>query len=313
MLKYIRIYLPFLVLIICIGCQPQSTKEKSNIPLKVAINNEAFPYDLSKPKAKHKLPKKLAEVSGLGYVDSGYIALVQDERGIIFLFDLDSAIVKEQSYEFERKGDFEGVEIVGDTAYAVRSDGAVFRINHYQSEQKQVQAIKTPLEGRNDVEGLGILPGNKHLLLACKATPNILGKKQKDYRAIYVFDLQTNKLNSTPFLQIPITHIQHLLNDNEYIKLSKDLAETFSAGGNLSFQPSGIAVHPITEDIYVLASVGKLLLVFSKEKTLVNMIKLESTLFKQPEGICFSPQGDLFISNEGKKGKGNILHFVPIK
>jgi sugar lactone lactonase YvrE len=37
---------------------------------------------------------------------------------------------------------------------------------------------------------------------------------------------------------------------------------------------------------------------------------LKNSIFRQPEGICFSPDGEiLFISNEGKNKKGNILVF----
>jgi uncharacterized protein YjiK len=34
---------------------------------------------------------------------------------------------------------------------------------------------------------------------------------------------------------------------------------------------------------------------------------LQSSSFQQPEGITFSPSGETYISNEGGKGKGNIL------
>jgi uncharacterized protein YjiK len=39
--------------------------------------------------------------------------------------------------------------------------------------------------------------------------------------------------------------------------------------------------------------------------------KLDKELLPQPEGICFSPDGIMFISSEGKGGKGRILVFQP--
>jgi hypothetical protein len=39
------------------------------------------------------------------------------------------------------------------------------------------------------------------------------------------------------------------------------------------------------------------------------MTEFDKKLFRQPEGICFKPNGDLFISNEGDGGKAKILKF----
>jgi hypothetical protein len=42
----------------------------------------------------------------------------------------------------------------------------------------------------------------------------------------------------------------------------------------------------------------------------VSHIKtLDKRIFRQPEGISFSSGGDLYISNEGDNGRGNILKF----
>ena len=42
---------------------------------------------------------------------------------------------------------------------------------------------------------------------------------------------------------------------NAYEKLSYKLAEEIDPSGDIRFQPSGIAVHPYTGNIYVIASV----------------------------------------------------------
>ena len=37
---------------------------------------------------------------------------------------------------------------------------------------------------------------------------------------------------------------------------------------------------------------------------------IDKELMPQPEGICFSPEGKLYISSEGKKGEpGNLFEF----
>ncbi len=42
---------------------------------------------------------------------------------------------------------------------------------------------------------------------------------------------------------------------------------------------------------------------------MLTIKQLDKKTFRQPEGICFDPEGNLFISNEGQGGKANILIF----
>jgi uncharacterized protein YjiK len=44
---------------------------------------------------------------------------------------------------------------------------------------------------------------------------------------------------------------------------------------------------------------------------MLAMVKLRSKVHAQPEGICFSPDGTLYISNEGDGGDATILQFEP--
>jgi hypothetical protein len=75
------------------------------------------------------------------------------------------------------------------------------------------------------------------------------------------------------------------------------------------FSPSAIGIHPITGEIYILGSTTKDLLVVRRDGTVKTSIKLQNRLFIQPEGMTFNSAGDLFISNEGRGGKSNILMF----
>jgi uncharacterized protein YjiK len=59
----------------------------------------------------------------------------------------------------------------------------------------------------------------------------------------------------------------------------------------------------------VLASVGKLLIILDKNGDIQDVHTLNPAEFKQPEGICFLPDGSLYISNEGKGGSATLLRF----
>ena len=73
------------------------------------------------------------------------------------------------------------------------------------------------------------------------------------------------------------------------------------------FQPSSISIHRTLGDIYVLEGTNQRLLILDNKGNPQKLVQLNKKDFLQPEGITFSPEGDIFISNEGKSGRGNIL------
>ncbi len=269
-----------------------------------------FPYNIHEPTDKQKLPEKLDEVSGLTFIDSFQLGMVQDEKGKIYLYDYREEEVID-NFDFEDEGDFEGVEISGSDAYIIQSNGILYEVVSFMSKEPVTRKYKTPLTARNDVEGLGILNQDQKLILACKEEPGVYGKSYNDARALYVFDLKTQKMDQDPFILIDLREIAHMLKTYAETDFEKEVAEEFEPGKNSAFKPSATAVHPHTGEIYVLGTVGKLLLIFTQNGELRNVIPLDKDVFKQPEGICFAPTGTLFISNEGKNGKANLLIFQP--
>jgi uncharacterized protein YjiK len=75
------------------------------------------------------------------------------------------------------------------------------------------------------------------------------------------------------------------------------------------FAPSALAIHPVTQDIYMISTVSRAMLVLSEDGNIIERHPLPRKVFEQPEGISFAANGDLYISNEGRDGKGNILFF----
>ena len=63
-------------------------------------------------------------------------------------------------------------------------------------------------------------------------------------------------------------------------------------------KPSAAAVNPITKELYVLCSVNKIIFTQTADGKIKDVIKLNPKIFKQPEGMAFTPDGDLIISNE---------------
>ena len=67
------------------------------------------------------------------------------------------------------------------------------------------------------------------------------------------------------------------------------------------FAPSGIAIHPISKNIYIIASKGKTLCVFSPKGDILHLQNLDAEIYTQPEGIMFFENGDMMIASEGEE------------
>lgn len=272
------------------ACKPSGGEGKQQAQTVARpVPSFGFPYQTDRPDEIYKLPGELQEVSGIHYLGDNRMAAVQDEQGIIFVVDLKEEKIT-ADWRFEDDGDFEDLEITPEAAWVIRSDGKLYKVTNWDQKDEDTRHRDTPLSAGNDVEGLGFWPEKNLLLLACKGEAG-LDKHLKHRRAIYGFDIATSTFLEKPLLLIDLEKLEE------------------RAGDNLAFAPSGIAVHPLSGNWYIISSVGKLLLVFSPEGELLVGQRLTHKDFKQPEGITFAEDGTLYISNEGRGGKPNIMQF----
>jgi len=279
----------------------------------IAPGDDNFKYDLEKPDDRYKLPKYLEEISGLSYYGDGKIACVQDEKAYIYVLNLEKEEIIHK-YDFGNDADYEDITVVGKTAYILRNNGSIYRIKNFKKKDRKVKKYKTELKEENDTEGMAYDSDANALLIACKGSPSIDKKNSLEgYRAIYSFDLEKKELVSKPRFLIDLTRLDSYTDPSVFNKLSIKLSNIFSPGeSETSFKPSGIAIHPIDGDIYIISSVGKLLIILNNKGKVKIVKELDPEIFIQPEGICFSPEGDMFISNEGRGKKGYILKFEHI-
>jgi len=273
--------------------------------------NFNFRYHLTKPDIIKDLPPKLNEISGLSYLGDNRFVCIQDEKGNLYVLDFTSAeIVKK--IDFADNADFEGVTTVGKTAWALKSDGDLFRVKDFIQGEEVLRAKKyeTDLSKKNDTEGLAYDQKNNRLLIACKGHPFTDNKKGKHKKSIYSFDLEKKELIEDPIYIIDLDQIKNFKDYNTMTQLGIDILSSIDENkGDVTFQPSDLAVHPITQNIYIIGSVGDLLIVMNPKGEFLAMIDLDDVLFKQPEGICFDDAGTLYISNEGGEGRATILKF----
>ena len=304
-----RLIIPILILVCIIVATnflflaPEFDNNMTHIP-----NQDGFSYDLDHPDAEYILPKSLKEASAVSYINDDELAIIQDEKGRIYFYSLSQQTITGRTV-FAASADFEGLTIVGNTAFALKSNGIMNIIYNFRYEKPEVDKVKTILRPKDDAEGLTYDPVSKKLLLMGKEPPRIDGKRKDKKRAVYAYDIEAKTTSPEPFLIIDMYDLKTVYSKQANDKRTRKHAERFKAGKRGDFKPSDLAVHPKTGQLYIIAAKGQLIVVTDREGKILYVRHLPSDRFSQPEGITFSPQGDLFIVNEGVKGKARLLYF----
>lgn len=240
---------------------------------------------------KWDMPPELEEISGIAYISKNKLACLQDEDGIIFIYNLTTELV-DKKIDFAKAGDYEALAVVDSTAYVMNSNGVLHEIQNFMGPSFSGNQFQTPFSGKNNMESLTADTINNRLLMVVKdKDPN-----SGSYKGIYGFDLDSKEVSMVPVFKIQ-------LNDPIFKAQNYD----DDGGSKDAFYPSDIAINPLDGNIYVLEGKNPRLLIMDPQGKAIQLHILHKESFPQPEGITFAPDGTLYIANEGKKGMANIL------
>lgn len=258
--------------------------------------NQQIAYALDRPDQVLNLPDRLLEVSGLTSIDHQTFACVQDEKGIVFIYDAkENAIQKE--YNFHLDGDYEGITEAHGDMYVLRSDGMLFEITDYKNPGYEVKKYDTGIPAE-DNEGLCFDPQEDRLLIGSKSKPTNESKKTSK-RVIYGFDLKTHKLSSEPAFEFDVDQLEAFAKSNKVPLPAKVKKDGTRKEPKLKFKTSAIAIHPVTGELYLLSAKDHFIFVFDREGKLLIMQPLDEKRYNKAEGITFYDNGDMLITNEG--------------
>lgn len=260
-----------------------------------AGSDYAFRYDFSSPTQIFSLPSELNEISGLASYAPGRVVAIQDEDGVIFVYDLAAQQVVDR-WRFGKNQDYEGVAINDSMVFVLESDGDLHAVRLPFQPARDVKKYETEFSHRNDTEGVAFDSVENRLLIVSKEQDLTPDLKAENRRGVYAFDLERNRL----------------LSDAVYVIDQVDLGQiVYGDTDRYLIKPSGIAVEPETGNLFILASVGKILIVLSRSSEILHVELLDEQIFPQPEGITFDTNGDLLISSEAARGKGpNIVRYA---
>jgi uncharacterized protein YjiK len=244
-------------------------------------------YDLNKP-YRYSLPSVLDEISGiLYYPKDSCLFAIQDEKGFLFKIHL-GAPVRIEKWKFSSAGDYEDLALVDSNFFVLKSKGVLEKFKFFTGDSMSLQSFRFSEGGKNEFETLYYDSSVHQLIIICKSCE---ADKKKQVSS-WLFDPVTDSVKT--FFVINTENIKEQLNEDK-----------------LKLKPSAAAINPLTGELFVVCSVNKLLVVLdNKNHAVKNVYELDPKLFKQPEGLTFTPGGDLLISNESSnQGAADILVF----
>ncbi len=241
-------------------------------------------YDFASPMVID-LPVYLDEISGLAYYpkDTSVFGVI-DEDGILFKIPImDPSETTE--WVFDKPRDFEDLILVDSTFYALVSNGDIVRIDFQGDSIHTQKAQFSSSSGKKTNEFESIYEDAGKIVIMCKECED--DKKSKV--STYIFD--------------PVS-----LKYSEHISISMAPIAKRIQDDKLALKASAAAKNPITKDLYLVSSIEKVIVILDSTGTFKELYKLNPKIYKQPEGISFTPAGDLIISNEVfLEGNANLL------
>jgi hypothetical protein len=263
-------YIRIIILIFLLAsCQTKGTKDEKVV--------SPPGYDLSIPE-KFLMQEDLDEISGLLYVnDPGHLFTLNDEEGKIYSLDLGKKS-KLKPFKFTKKGDFEDLCSDGQYLYAIKSNGKVFRISNAFTDSFTIKEYDYPQKG-NEFETIFFDPVTKKPVILCKICPS------------YSLDTAKSEFTFEPAYSPDTLTVMNLMGKKK-----------------IDVRPSAAAIHPKTGELYIISSQDRLIIIM-KDGVVTATYKLSKKMFRQPEGLTFAPNGDMYISNEAAESIANILAF----
>ncbi|MEP6711243.1 MAG: hypothetical protein ABJA37_02450 [Ferruginibacter sp.] len=265
-LKNLNLFFACAIILSIISCKSKTEKD--------VYRNSAM-YDIANPSIID-LPEELDEISGIAYYpkDTSVFAII-DEDGLLFKIPIKHP-GEAKEWRFAEKRDYEDVILQDSVFYTLVSNGNIIPIRfegekittdkfHFEEASKKV----------NEFEALYFDDYIGRMVVMCKDCEK---DKKKEVSTFYYDD---SAKVFVPYIQIDVEPIAK--------KLGMD---------KLSLKPSAAAINPITKELYIVCSVSKLLVITDRNGKFKDVFKLNPKIYKQPEGLAFTPAGDMIISNE---------------
>ena len=254
-----------------------------------SFHKELGYFDLATPEAAQYLPMGLQPFSALASIDTNAMLAISHDSLSVMAYS-------PQSNSFHYMPALaEGTKII-QVAY---HDSTVVLLDAAQKlyfmDAALTKAVAEPLTIDQEdaiVELLCYHPNSNRLLLLEERN---LGSENAQY-AVQTLRFGSQKLSETPLFQFDQAGIV------SFIQQSQDLAldEVFS------FDPVSMAVHPQTNELYILSSTGSIL-TLDQQGNFLTFQQIDLQQISQPRVLSFDQNGNLLLAD------GSVLHPVIVK
>ncbi|MDE2808558.1 MAG: hypothetical protein OXN90_09095 [Gemmatimonadota bacterium] len=245
-------------------------------------------YSLAAETATHwKLPRRLAEISGLAMTMDHRLLAHNDEKGVVYEIDYrQGSIVK--AFQLADMAapvadDFEGIATVNDQVYLVTSAGRLYECGEGADGESVLFTSYATGVGRDcEIEGLAYDESQRALVLMCK---NPRKADLEEQVAIYHWSIDEKQLDAHTVIPV--------------IEFSRHIE-------GKKFQPSGIERHPVSGNYFVVAARQGAIAELTPGGQVVAAKQFSAQWHRQAEGITFAVDGTLIVADEGAGGKARL-------
>jgi hypothetical protein len=245
-------------------------------------------YKLTEP-VRYRVRESMQEISGIWlHPDPQHIYAINDEEGKIFLINLDA----NEPYpvtKFGKSGDYEDLVYTSEGWVVLKSNGTLYHVHDAFTDSVSSTSYKFQHPGKQEFESAYYEAGSNSIVFICKQCEE---DKRQMATSAYRFNMGSKEFDTVPAYRLSVADIARL------------------AGTEMkNFRPAAAAIHPVEKRLYIVSSVNELLVIAGFDGKVQEVYHLKDKLFRQPEGISFAPNGDMYISNEAGDGTANILKF----
>ena len=237
------------------------------------------------------LPMGIESFSDIAFLDSTILICLQEDKSSLVLFDLYSNQVSTPiNINFPNKIiDFS------------RIDSTIILLD----DQAKVYFLLPPYDSSSLVAESNVL-GNWKSTASCihESTKRMFILSQNNFdvdnpisNSIYTYNISKRKLNEKSLFDISLSDIEMFAIENNIVIPQNKSSNLSDSLKQLIFIPSAMTVHPKTNEIYILSSENKSIVVFNQFGEVQNIIFLDEKLASNPKAMTFHPSGDLLISN----------------